>query len=123
MKLIIDTNFFIDLIRFKISLADIDLIGPEKPTLYTLNSVIRELNKIANSKNRDSKYAKVALKFIDLHQIKVLNSFETNTDKAIFNSADEDTIVATNDAELKRKLKKKGVTIIYLRSKKQLSMS
>lgn len=120
MKIILDTNFLIDIFRFRIDLKEIDLIVP-KNKLCTLNLVVKELKKISKTKRRDSKYAKLALQLTN--KIKILNSDETNTDKAIIHLADKNTIVATNDAVLRKSLKRRKIKTIYLRAKKRLDMS
>jgi rRNA-processing protein FCF1 len=105
------------LIRFKIELEEIENLLSESYKLLTIDSVVRELKKIS------SKNAKLALKLIDLKNIEVLKTKEKNVDKAILSLADKDTIIATNDIKLRKKLKTLGSKTIYLRAKKKLVMS
>jgi rRNA-processing protein FCF1 len=122
MRVILDANFLMDLIRFKISLEEVyELVGYEAK-LFTLNSVLSELEKIARKKSRDAKYAKVSLKLIELKKIEVLN-LNKKTDEALFSLADEKTIIATNDKNLRKKLREKGFKTIYVRAKKRLCLS
>jgi len=121
MRILIDTNFFIDLLRFRISLDEISTLVLEKCDLFTLDSVVNELKKIADKKTRDSQYAKLSLEFIKNNQIKVLKS-EGGADKAILKLADKNTFVATNDRELRKILKRKGTKTIYIKSRKHLGI-
>ena len=55
--------------------------------------------------------------------VKVIKTREKNVDNTIIRIADKNTIVATNDKELRQKLKNKNVKTVYLRNKKYLEMS
>jgi rRNA-processing protein FCF1 len=122
MRVILDANFLMDLIRFKIPLEEVyELVGYEAK-LFTLTSVLSELEKIARKKGRDAKYAKVSLKLIELKKIEVLN-LNKKTDEALLSLADEKTIIATNDKNLRKKLREKGFKTIYVRAKKRLCLS
>jgi len=122
-KIILDTNFLISLCKFKVGLEEIDEVVDEPYQLFTLGLVVDELEKMSGLVSRDSRYAKIALSLINLKKIKISSSDKTNTDKAIINLADQGTIVATNDIELREKLKKLGIKTIYLRAKKHLGIN
>lgn len=122
MNVILDTNFLISLFQFKVELIEIQRIVYEPYTLVTIRSVINELEKISISKGRGSKNSKLALMLIKNENIEVLDSPEKSADKAILALADKDTIVATNDIELRKKLKKLEIKTIYLRAKKHLAI-
>jgi len=119
-KIVIDSNFLIEICRFRISLFEIIGLVTEPVQFFTVDLVIDELKKISNSQTNDSKYAKVALGLTKDYSIKILSSTKPNTDNAIIALADKDTIVATNDIELRKRLKNKGIKSIYLRAKKHL---
>jgi rRNA-processing protein FCF1 len=57
-----------------------------------------------------------------LKKIEVLN-LNKKTDEALFSLADEKTIIATNDKNLRKKLREKGFKTIYVRAKKRLCLS
>lgn len=121
-KIILDTNFLMDLGKFKVGLEEIKEIVDEPYQLFTLGLVVNELKKISNSTGRDARNAKFALELIKINEINILNSSKTNTDNAIIDLADKGTIVATNDIELRKKLKKLEIKTIYLRAKKHLGI-
>jgi rRNA-processing protein FCF1 len=115
-RIVLDTNFLISLAAFKIELDEIENLLVEQYELLTIDSVVRELKKI-NNKN-----AKLALKLIELKNIGILKIKERNVDRAILTLAGKDTIIATNDVKLRKKLKNLGSKTIYLRAKKHLAM-
>lgn len=120
MKVLLDTNFLIDVVRFKISLEEItDLIGSHK--LVTLSSVEKELTRISKRISRAGMHAKLALKLVEDDNIKILKS-EGRPDDAVLELATEETIIATNDVELRKRLKILGRKTIYLKSKKHLAI-
>ncbi|MDI6798381.1 MAG: ribonuclease VapC [Candidatus Aenigmarchaeota archaeon] len=122
-KVILDTNFLISSFFFKVDFLDEikNLVG-ESLEFLTLDSVVSELNRIGETKRKDSKYAKLALKFLKQEKIKVIRSKAKNADEAILGVADENCIVATNDKELRKRLKTFKAKVIYLRAKKHLAI-
>ncbi len=86
------------------------------------HSVKKELEKISKSKSKDSTASKLALSFIKRKNLQVIEGNGRNTDEEIVNLADENTIVATNDKLLQKKLKEKKIKVIYLRSKSMLDL-
>ena len=125
-KIILDTNFLLIPYSLKIDIfAEIDRIIDEEYKIYILQGVIYELEKIIqNQRGKYKDAAKVGLALINHKKIPVLdkeqkdlytsvNSFETVVDDIIVEIADKDTIVATQDKELKLRLMNKGIKIIY----------
>ena len=122
-KIILDTNFLTLPHQFKIDIfSEIDRIMEENYELFTLDSVINELNKLSESKGKDAVAAKIGLKLIKEKKIKVIDTKEKNVDKTIVSISNKDTIVATNDKILRKKLNDKNIKTIYLRSKKFLKI-
>ena len=120
MRVLLDTNFLIDAVRFKVGLGNVhDLVGSSE--LVTLNSVENELTIISEKTSRAGVYAKVALKLIKESNIKILRS-EGRADNAMAKLAGDKTIIATNDIELRKRLKALGRKAIYLKSKKHLAI-
>jgi len=113
----------IDLIKFKIDLEEIQMFLQEPTTnFFIFSSTLKELQKIATNKGKSGSWAKLALELIKLRNIKILET-EQNPDKAFLNLADKNTIIATNDSNLRKKLKSLGIKTIYLRAKKYLEVS
>lgn len=119
MKVLLDTNFLIDAVRFKINLEDIaDLIGAHE--LLTLSSVEKELTRISKKTSQAGMHAKASLKLINECNIKILKSEERPDNYML--KLDENVIAATNDIELRKRLKALGRKTIYLKAKKHLAM-
>lgn len=122
-KVILDTNFLTLPHQFKIDIfSEIDRIMEENYELFTLDSVIDELNKLSESKGKDAVAAKIGLELINKKNIKIIKTREKNVDKAIISISNKDTIIATNDKILRKKLNDKNIKTIYLRSKKFLKI-
>ncbi|MEM5829444.1 MAG: PIN domain-containing protein [Candidatus Aenigmatarchaeota archaeon] len=122
MKVFIDTNFLMDLIRFKVEVEKISEVLFCKYNLFILSSSILELKKLARNKGEEGKLARAALKFIELKKINVWET-EENPDKAFLSLADKNTIIATNDSKLRKKLREAGIKTIYLRGNKKVEVS
>jgi len=121
-KILLDSNFLISCFKFKVDLNQIENLLVEPFQLFTLASIVNELKTLAGSKSKDSKYARLALKFLDSKKIKILKT-NRPADEAILELADKNTLVATNDLSLRKKLKVKGIKTIYLRGRKRLEVS
>lgn len=115
IKIYFDTNFLIDVVRFRIDLKEIANLVLEPYKLYTFDNVVNELEKIK------SKHSKVALEIIK-NRIVVVKSDKKNVDKAFLVLTDKNTIVATNDSKLRKQLKTKGIRTIFIKSRKQLDI-
>jgi rRNA-processing protein FCF1 len=113
MKILLDTNFLVDIVRFKIDFSE--LKGNE---LFVLDSVVEELEKIAEGKGKDSVSARIALELIKGKGLKILKSKERQADLSLLEHAKKGYVIATQDARLKRKLKEVGTKIACIRQKK-----
>jgi rRNA-processing protein FCF1 len=113
MKILLDTNFLVDVIRFKTGLSE--LKGDE---LFVLDSVLEELEKISKRKNKDAVSARLALELIEGKGLKILKSKERQADLSLLEHAKKGYAIATQDLKLKRKLKRIGARIIYIRQRK-----
>ena len=121
---LLDTNLLMVPQQFGVDIfSEIERICPEYE-LVTLSGIVLELKKIKETakKGKDKRAASVALSFIEkLHKkIKIVESLG-DVDEFIVNfSAENGAIVCTNDKELKKKLRKKGVRVIHMRGKCKL---
>ena len=123
-KIILDTNFLTIPYQFGIDIfEEIDRVVKGNYELTTLDCVVKELKKLKKSRGKEAAAAKVALFLIKEKNVRVIKTGEKNVDIKIYRMADKNTIVATNDRDLRRRLKNKNVKILYLRSKKHIVMS
>jgi len=117
--IILDTSFIIDLIKFKINLEEISSIINEPYRLITVDSVIRELEKLS----KRNKNALAALRFLKKERIEIVSIEASSADSAILHLANKDIIVATDDRKLRKELRRKRIQTIYVRGKKYLGIS
>ena len=123
-NIILDTNFLMIPLQFKVDIfSEIERICNFNYSLLVIEASVKELENIAGTgKSKDRKAAATALKLLKSKGIGIIKSEEKYADDAILKSADETTIVATQDMALKRKLAQKRTSIIILRQKKYLQL-
>ncbi|MEM5794572.1 MAG: PIN domain-containing protein [Candidatus Aenigmatarchaeota archaeon] len=121
-KIILDTNFLIDCLKFKVDFLKEIEEKIEKPfKFFVLEPNLKELEKIAKTRKKEAKYAKLALEFVKSN-CKLISTKEKSADKAILKFSDENTFVATNDRKLRKSLKALKVKNIYLKSLKKIEI-
>ena len=123
-KIILDTNFLLIPIQFKVDIfSELDRICDFNYKLYIYANSISELkNIIEKQSQKHKKAAEFALKLIKLKNIEIIKSDEKDVDSLILENFDKDTIIATQDAVLKKKLLRKGASVVILRQKKYLQL-
>ncbi|MGV8169360.1 MAG: PIN domain-containing protein [Candidatus Nanoarchaeia archaeon] len=126
-KVILDTNFLLIPGDKGVDVfSEIDRIMQEPYELCVLDKSVEELDKIVfkDGKKKSGFSAKLGLILLKQKNLKTLaSSSEEYADKAILAFAaknPEKTIVATQDAELRNKLKKESVRVIQLKQEKYL---
>ncbi|NVM01886.1 MAG: nucleotide-binding protein [Candidatus Helarchaeota archaeon] len=125
--IILDTNFFFIPIDFKIDIfEEFDRIIQTNYKIMTFPAIIEELKKLSAKKTSVSwkKRIQMALKIAEKCEIYDESTLQKeNIDDFILRIAKEKKwIVATNDKELKKRLKSQGIPIIYLRQKSYLML-
>ncbi|HIE34013.1 MAG TPA: nucleotide-binding protein [Candidatus Altiarchaeales archaeon] len=128
IKVIIDTNFFLIPYQHRIDIfSEIERLIARKYELLTTSNVIRELKAILEnpeSSGADKTGAKIAFQLIEKKSIQVIKD-NLSVDNAMVWFAEKnrpDVIVCTNDRQLKRRLKKRGIRIISMREKNHLDL-
>ena len=121
-KIILDTNFLLIPIQFKLDIfSEIDKICLFKYELCIVDKTVDELkNIIGKQKGKHKLAAKIALQLIKKKNIAKIKTKQGKVDDLILGSLDKDTILATQDALLRKKAVKKGIKTIVLRYKKYL---
>jgi len=136
-RVILDTNMLLVPGQFKVDVfTEIDRIMEEPYELVILDGSLEELKKLAAGSGDDARSAKLGQLLID-HQekrdfaantqckgLKILgSSVGSHVDDAILKIAEDDTLVATNDGDLKRRLLEQGVRVIYLKQQQYLTVT
>jgi len=124
-EIILDTNFLVDLFRFNISFDDVKILVEGDSSFVIFRQILRELEKM------NVKYAKVALKIVNIYGINVIDTPGSNADDAILSYVSgkkkqgtlKNVVLATNDSRLRKKAREVGTRVIYLRARKHLEIS
>jgi len=133
VTIVLDTNFLLIPGQFKVDIfRELERIIDAPYRLVVLDATIDELKELRDkkgAKGRDKDAAKLALRLVqaktETQNINIVTSAEPYVDQAILQMVQEDRkdkklVVATQDQELKRLLKKAGTKTITLRQKKYL---
>lgn len=120
--MIIDTNFFTIISKNKIDIfKEIRDLVPGKYRTIISSRILSELEKLSKQ-NKDAKFALALVKNkIKNKRIKMIKNDEYPDYWIIDFSKKHKTIVCTNDADLRKSLKKIGAKVISLRANKKLA--
>ena len=122
-EVVIDTNFFMVPFQFNVDIiSELEKILPSYK-LTTPSFVINELKGLRNNnKGKTRLNANLALKLANSSKIEIkdISLLENETvDDALLRVSE---VLATNDIELKKRAKDKGITVAYLRQKKYIAI-
>ena len=122
-EVVIDTNFFMVPFQFNVDIiSELEKILPSYK-LTTPSFVINELKGLKrNNKGKTRLNANLALKLANSSKIEIkdISLLENETvDDALLRVSE---VLATNDIELKKRAKDKGITVAYLRQKKYIAI-
>lgn len=118
-KIILDTNIILHAIQFKIDLnKELNRILPFQYETCILDRTITELNFLEKKKDLKIKLlAKIAKQLIK--NFKIIKAPKQKVDESLINLANKDTIIATQDKEVKKAIK---TPIIIIRQKTHLEL-
>jgi rRNA-processing protein FCF1 len=136
---IIDTNMLLVPGQHKVDIyTEIDRLMEEPYEIHILQGVLDELERLAKGNSADAQAARLGKMLLEHQQkrnfaaasgtqckaLKIISgSYGLHVDDVIVAIAEDDTLVATNDSELKRRLLEKGIRVIYLRQQQHLAIS
>ena len=123
-KIIIDTNFLMIPYKFRVDIfSEFDRVCNFNYKLFIFEQSIYEVKGIIKKQTgKDKKAAQFALKLIKLKNIGIIKSEQKDVDSLISNNLTKDTVVATQDINLKKELLRKGASVIILRQRKYLNL-
>ncbi len=123
--IILDTDFLIHCASSKVDYAEeLKRILDFNYKVYIIDKTIDELDNIIETKKGKAKAnAKLAKAILKANKIPLIKTKKDKiVDELILRKVTKDCIVATMDADLKRKLKDKGVSIVVIRQKNHLEL-
>ncbi len=114
VKVMLDTNFLLTMVRHKIH--GFDEIKQKLPCeFYILSRVLFELAGLGKSDKKVKKEVAIVEQLLKNNNVKVIESKLESVDTELVGLAGE-YIVATNDKELRRRVKIAGGKTIFIRS-------
>ena len=120
--IILDTNMLTFPAQFGVNIYDqIEERFGKTFKLCTLSGSLRELKGIAEQKPSNKKIVALTKQIIKKKGIKIINS-DKYVDNELIAWGKKGAIIATNDKELKEKLIKKGIKVIFIKQKKIIGM-
>lgn len=117
MKVLLDSNFILVPIQFKVDIFHeiLNLVGNAK--ICSLSACIGEAKNASKGK-----YKSFVDQLLELGKIKVIEA-EGNVDQLLLEFGKRNYIIATNDRRLRKNLDQMGIKNIYLRQKRYLVKS
>jgi len=122
LRVILDTNFLVLPLEERIDVLDQirDLLGARPIPILLLESLEEALNKCVSSSPSERRLFKSALNLLDNIAIESSGIVQGKVDERILQfSIRRKAIVATNDKELRKRLRSLGVTVLYFREGKR----
>ena len=124
---LVDTNFLLIPGQFGVDIiGELNRILDVKFEIAVPNIVLDELNVIERkAKGRDLMAVRMAKKLVERFKVIEIGKFgEKPTDVQIYEFAVKtpNVVVCTNDKLLKKKLRERGIPVVYLRQKKILEL-
>ncbi|MBI4019848.1 MAG: hypothetical protein HY367_00835 [Candidatus Aenigmarchaeota archaeon] len=117
MKFLLDTNFLMIPGKFRVDVFR-QLEEFEGPELYTLGSVLKELERLSKA-GPEAKYAKIALEMAKGENVRIIFDRGEPVDGELVRLAGRGFTVCTQDRGIIRKLKGK-YPVVTLRQKRYL---
>jgi len=120
---LIDTNFLVECAKRKIDIqAELTRILDFGFEIAILDRTMEELDEVIARGKKEGQAAKLAKMILMTRRVTIIPTEGGHTDTLLLEKADENNIVATQDAELKRKLKNKGQSVVVIRGAKKLAV-
>lgn len=120
---VLDTNFLLVPFRFRIDiLKELDYLVDYSHRFVVSEKTVEELKKIAKAVGKDGMAARLALKMLEANRerIEIVRSDSSVDDWIVAYAAEAGAIVCTNDAELRRRLRAKGIKVATLKSRSRV---
>ena len=125
-RIILDTNFLLIPAQFGLDIfTELDKTLDYSYSLFIMDKSLEELKEASKHQKGALKEAvKVTLSLIksmkDNNKLNIIPAKTSYIDREILETADKETLVATQDLELRKKLHEKGIKTIVMRQRKHL---
>ena len=119
LPVILDTNFITIPAQFGIDIfAEAEILLERRLTFILLKSVVQEIESRASDKK--FRMTKALFDRCSIEEVSSSMNKLSVDDQILEYTISMNGILATNDKELRRKARKKGVPVLFLRGKKRL---
>ncbi len=116
-----DTNFLLVPGQFNVNIfLEFERIMDEPFELCVLEGTLEELQELAEGNSKKARDAKLGYVLAEQKGLKKLRGSQDHVDDALVNMVDDETLIATQDKELKQRVKEKGGKVITVRNKQHL---
>jgi len=121
VKVVVDTNFLLLIARGVIAPSNLNDVINVSYELITTDAVVKELETMSKREDLLAREAGFALKLLERLGVQVLRVKAGSADESILTLAKElvqngdRVVVATNDKNLRRSVRRLGVPTLYLR--------
>lgn len=126
IKVILDTNFLMVPAQFRVDISGgLEALLNQKTEPIVLSSTYRELQRIASSRLKEGKAAKMMLQLMNKFRVVKAEPYpnETGDDVIVRFAKKFNCPVATNDKELRKRLRSLNIPVIYLRQRSHLAIN
>jgi len=110
--------------QFKVDIFnELERLAGGKVELVTIPQVMEELRRKASQSGKSASQARLALQLAERHGVRLIEAARSGlVDELIVQTAKKlGCTVATNDRQLRRRLRSTGVPVVYLRERSHLS--
>jgi rRNA-processing protein FCF1 len=115
IKVLLDTNFLLTTVRHKIYGFE-EIKGKIPVEFYTLSRVIHEIKSLGKRQRKIKNEGVIVEQVLKNNNVKVLDSISEDVDSELVEYAKKGYAIATNDKELRRRVREAGGKTIYIRS-------
>jgi Uncharacterized proteins of PilT N-term./Vapc superfamily len=121
VKVVVDTNFLLTMAQGVIAPSSLNDAINASYELVTTDTVVKELEAMSKREDLLAREARFALKLLERLGVQVLRVKADSADESVLTLAKElvqsgdRVVVATNDKNLRRSVRRLGVPTLYLR--------
>ena len=121
-RIIFDTNFlFVPFSSSFDMFSEIKYLLGKSTSFYIYEGTLDELESIIKKKTKNKSYVPLIVKMLKSYNFKVIHSQEKFIDEQLIRTPTKEIILATNDRDLRKTLRKEGFKVLIVRQRKYLS--
>lgn len=120
-RIVFDTNFLMLPHTHGIDIfGELEKLFPEAHEVVVPSPVLRELEELGKSNRRQGVAARTAIELMKRRKIKTVENSKKADESILDIAGNKNTVVCTNDGELKRMLRENHIPVVCMRNKSGL---